>query len=512
MTYKNPAGNEFPVIAQAPIPQKFLDLFSSDPEERKIQAAQYQSSFEAIANSLKACGFNVSLFGSAFEIMDAMADACDKAGTNVILNPVWLNDDPEHAAAVLEHYKDKRQPVAWQVFDQPKFFDWGNAYASGAPSVPVWNNLTVGLRMAREIDTKRMAYFNLAAPQIDGSHPVPKEWLGSCTDYSEYLDILEKLYHPAVWSYDLYPFIIDSDTVVTDGHPADVKFSHFYGYLKKFLEHSRATGAPFWAYCMCLGHTYWKNIGTFRNIVWRQPAPTEGMLRFEAFNALAFGAQGIVYWQYGQPFDDLITKSGFSYSQGPFDFSVEDGEGGVKILTPKESKDRILLNEAIKAVNTDIQKYAEVFLGCKVTRASFYGKIYPDNELKDMVFDFPCGCLDRIVCGEDGVVVSEITNGDTEDTKKNYFVIVNQNPFADQAIRITIRPGYKGTVMTDAKPTKFAISDTPSIIPGTDIGHGVSPKNYKRILPAGGCLIIEWAEYHNSSSGWEPQPIDPSFP
>lgn len=54
-SYKNPAGNRFPVIAKAPIPQKFADLFSSDPEVRKDQAGQYSESFKAIANSMKDC-------------------------------------------------------------------------------------------------------------------------------------------------------------------------------------------------------------------------------------------------------------------------------------------------------------------------------------------------------------------------------------------------------------------------------------------------------------------------
>lgn len=508
--YRNPAGQQFPIIAQSPIPQKFHNLFSSDPDQRKDQAKLYIATFKKIATSLKDCGFNVVLFGSAFEIMDAMIEACrsintdtdtgdsnNNDGLNVILNPVWLNDSPEHVKAVLDHYHGKSEPVAWQVFDQPHFYDWGVPTVLKTPADKEWNNLSVALRMSRELykrddrEDPDMSYFNLAAPQIDEENPVPEIWLGTCKNYNEYLDNLEKLYMPALWSYDLYPFIIKSDTVVSEDHPADVLFEHFYGYLKKFHRHSQKTGRPFWAYCMCQGHSYWKmdsENGT-RTKIWTQPVPTEGMLRFEAFNALAFGAQGIVYWCYGQPTDAPETESGLTFESGPLDFAVLKIRGTIKIITLTDPT-RTALQNAIKTVNGEIQKYAEVFLDCKVRGVTFYGKTYnTDNGINDMISYIYDGCIKKVVCGNDGVILSEITNDSTGFNKK-YMVIVNQSPYAEQQITVFIQPETQGKFLTDENPSTFILPKPSSSSTGSIFG---TP--FKRTLPPGGYVILEWSKY-----------------
>lgn len=470
-SYKNPAGNRFPVIAKAPIPQKFADLFSSDPKVRKDQAGQYSESFKDIANSMKACGFNVTLLGSAFELMDALADACESAGINVILNPAWLNDDTDHTKAVLDYYKNKSQPVAWEVFDQPKFYDWGNAYAGSADSVTVWNNLTVALRMARELDSNRMSYFNLAAPEIDSSHPVPEEWLGSCKDYNEYLDVLGRLYKPALWSYDLYPFIMKGDS--TD---IEVRYDHFYKYLKIFSDRALATGAPFWAYAMCQGHTRWEvDSAGRRTKAWTQPVPTVGMLRFEAFNALAFGAQGLVYWQYGQPSDSPSTESGLTFGPAPFDFTV-NGTGSDKTLTPVTNP----VWYEVQTVNKEIQKYADVFLGCQIDHIWHHGKTYDGQPM----FPGSYGHIAKLMCEKEGVLISAFKKGG-----KNYFVIVNQDPFADHDVQISISSDTQGAFLSDEPPARFSIPKPAKPYMGL-------AQTFIKTLPAGGAVILEWTEYN----------------
>lgn len=471
MNYQNPAGTKFPIIAQAPMPQNLINLFSGTDESASTIASRYKTAFNQIAQSLSQCGFNVALFGSSFEIMDAMLDACSANGVNVILNPVWLNDSPLHTKAVIDHYKSRPngRPVAWQVFDQPKFYDWGDAVGMDAPEDIVWNNLTVGLWNARGLDGTRMVYFNLAAPEYnDGVHD-PDEWIGSSANYNQYLDALQKLYNPVLWSYDLYPFNIKGNS--TD---IEVRYDHFYRYLKVFGDRACDTGVPFWAYCMCLGHSYWKvDSAGNRTKVWTQPVPTEGMLRFEAFNALAFGAQGLVYWQYGQPSDGPASESGLTFAPAPFDFSVKS-IGTVKTLTPVSNP----VWRAVQKVNSEIQKYAHVFLGAEIKDIFHLRKTYDGQEM----FPGSYGHIAKVQCFEEGVLISAF-----EKDKKNYFVIVNQDPFGVQEVIISISSNTKGTFLTDDDPETFYIPKPAN--PNFDFAS-----IFTRTLPEGGVIILEWTE------------------
>ena len=469
--YQNPAGTGFPIIAQAPVPQSLVNLFSDTSESASGIALRYKKAFERIAHSLSECGFNVALFGSSFEIMDALLDACTAEGVRMILNPVWLNDSPLHTKAIIDHYTSRvnGRPVAWQVFDQPKFYDWGDAVGMSAPEDIEWNNLTVGLWNTRGLDNTRMAYFNLAAPEYNEVEHEPDEWIGTCKDYNQYLDALQELYNPVLWSYDLYPFIMKGDS--TD---IEVRYDHFYKYLKIFSDRALATGAPFWAYAMCQSHSYWEEDSAGnRTKVWTQPVPTEGMLRFEAFNALAFGAQGLVYWQYGQPSDSPATESGLTFGPAPFDFTV-NGTGSVKTLTPVTNP----VWDKVQTVNKEIQKYADVFLGCQIDHIWHRGKTYDGQPM----FPGSYGHITRLLCGEEGVLISAFKkNG------KNYFVIVNQDPFATQDVSISISSNTQGTFLSDEPPTRFSI-------PKPANPNMVLARTFTKTLPAGGAMILEWSE------------------
>ena len=473
--YISPTPGEIPIIAQAPIPQSFHSIFSSVPEERLQQTKDYQQHFRTIATSLRDSGFNATLYGDAFELMDAMTDASANAGVNVILNPVWLHDSPDHTKAVLDHYKGKAQPVAWQIFDQPKFYDWGNLMAETAPDnlIPedqACNTLSVALNMVRDLDSSKMAFFNLAAPEIKQGEVNPVEWIGSCDRYEGYLTALDGLYTPPLWSYDLYPFIITPGTVVTSTHPADVRYDHFYRYLGCFGKISAITRRPFWAYCMCQGHSYWEKDSDTGVLTkrWIQPVPTAGMLRFEAFNALAFGAQGIVYWCYGQQRNASPNAEGLRFDRGPLDFSVK-GEGVDRTITPVKGN----VWNAVKQVNSEIRNFSNIFLGCTFVSAGQVGKAYGGLPL----ISGAVAGVKVVSTGKEGVLVTRIDNNGYE-----YVVIVNHDPFNKQEVICIL---YKGR--------EYIVS-----MPG-QADQDCSPGNttsffLRRTLKEGGYLIIRTKE------------------
>ena len=113
----------------------------------------------------------------------------------------------------------------------------------------------------------------------------------------------------------------------------------------------------------------------------------ESYLRYEAFTALAYGAQGIVYWTYGQ-----------------------------RIPTPQEDYQSALVNlngkktatwYAAKKVNAEIRKFNNIFYGCEMKMVRHTGdKIYAGTQ----ALSGEIGPFKSLASGGAGVVVSYIEN------------------------------------------------------------------------------------------------------
>ena len=142
-----------------------------------------------------------------------------------------------------------------------------------------------------------------------------------------------------------------------------IEYNSFFYYLSAFARRSARTGRPFWAYCMCLAHKIGRNLLSLdlasRVIERYQPAPTAGMLRFEAFGALAFGAQGIVYWSYGA----FTDSYGMTFKEAP--------------LMNDLSRSPVWYN--CQTVNREIAAFNDVFLGCRFVKAAVVGSQFPDG-------------------------------------------------------------------------------------------------------------------------------------
>ena len=147
----------------------------------------------------------------------------------------------------------------------------------------------------KHADPDVMPFVNLAAQPIGKFKPnAPQRSYSSDSlkrdTMSMYFNHFYDMVHPDVWSYDYYPFVYHShgDTLV-------VNYADFYYNLQLFARMSKEKGIPFWAYCQATNVRFIK-IGqtNYRE----HPEATEERLRYEAFNALAFGAKAITYWRY----------------------------------------------------------------------------------------------------------------------------------------------------------------------------------------------------------------------
>lgn len=262
------------------------------------------------------CGFNVLMYPGSdldqkwIEYTQRALDLCKDLGVKLIINSPILNYTGTILKDILKYeYKlgwpesyvklfvNHRALGGWQIKDEPEYTDWHdihntNASTSNSISQTSGNNLSdsaipcqcktvlKNYQAVSKIDTHHIVYMNLAANY-------DSKWIGSHRDYGEYLDEYINTFNPPLLVFDHYPITQNTGTEF------EVNRVDFYYYLNLFSEKSEQYGMPFWAHCLCLKHdTGGANY----------PDPTLEMMRFEAFSALAFGAQGLVFWKYKQDY------------------------------------------------------------------------------------------------------------------------------------------------------------------------------------------------------------------
>lgn len=516
--YISPTPGEIPIIAQDPIPGSFhnaLKCVPDTPEDKDTACRHYHDVFKEIIQSVKKCGFNAMITGGSFEVMDKMLDTAAELGIKTILISGYFHDKSDNILnSSIDRYKNRKiRPAAFEIMDEPHYYDWGDAFykemetKDDGTEVPVertFNNLTLGHRLLTTYIPDIMSYFNLAAPERKKDVSLPKGWIGTSGTYENYLNVLQNLYRPGVWSYDLYPFRINNGlqemsvaNPETDP-PADTEtlYEHFYSHLETFSAQAKKTGRPFWAYCMCEGHGEHKYNNEAKKFYpqWFMPVPTEGMLRFEAFSALAYGAQGIVYWQYGKGYSEVQKLhrenpdvdvendiEGFIYEDAPLSITKPDGSEEYVKGEGEDYKfplDQIVLHygegkpiwKAVRQVNAEIKAFSDVFLRCKLLYAAHVGQIYEGApQLSGKVAG-----VEIVKTGEKGVLVTHLGNPLHE-----FVVIVNHDPFYPQEVRCTLNNIRKHTVRM------FGIADE-SLTPRLS-----EPKSFTRNLAPGGCVIIQ---------------------
>lgn len=100
-------------------------------------------------------------------------------------------------------------------------------------------------------------------------------------------------------------------------------------------------------------HSFYENSETAISLRATYPYITEGLLRFQAMTALAYGFQGIVFWTYGLP------KGPANYSElyGNLDAPLDAAGKPTKVWYYCQS------------VNTEIKEFGAYFLGTKFQKA-----------------------------------------------------------------------------------------------------------------------------------------------
>ena len=224
------------------------------------------------------------------------------------------------------------------------------------------------------------------------------------SSYPDYVAKFQKKFEPSFWPILFFPDVMK-------GKETDVPEARqlmFYKTLQYFAYISRFTSTPFWFTCRCQAFKDYNG--------YNAQAPTLSMLRGIVFTALAYGAQGIYYWNYRQNYNSGSTV----FSDAPVKLN-----GLVKNDT---------IWDIVKTVNKEIQDYNKIFCGCEVIDCRHVTKLSHNKSLKtmdgtvtdtvdDSLRSLPMGPLTGVSYLGTDLLISHIFNNE-----ENYLVIVN-DPF-----------------------------------------------------------------------------------
>ena len=261
--------------------------------------------------------------------------------------------------------------------------------------------------------------------------------------YAAYVNYIAEMFHPNQLSIDFYPILRNPG----EKH-FNIKYKMFYRDLSDLAAMREKYGIPFWSYCMSMEHI--TEGGHY------QPRPTEGHLRFEAYSALAYGAQGLLYWTYSQ----RPSNASETYISAPINLK------GKKTRTWNR----------VRNVNREIRAYNSVFFNAVPLKCVHTGevaaKIQPKGYTAEDITKENLPEV-KITSQKDGVLISHLKNGD-----KRFIVMANQNPFKSQKINFSLPKGfnYKEYIANNGR---LKISD-------------ISASQLSRRLKAGGILVLEY--------------------
>lgn len=202
---------------------------------------------------------------------------------------------------------------------------------------------------------------------------------------------------------------------------------------------------------MCMAHEFYED-KTWTKLKDSFPTPTEGSLRFEVFSALLYGAQGIVYYRYGLGISaaeaaDPDKKGVVGNTKcvlAPLSCEVEkNSENAIINVTIHKS----IIWERLKKVNGEIKAFQKIFLRCNVKGHRQYpysnGATTNIETIKRYEGDISDidECIEIAKCYGYGVLLTSLTNSQSNGKLRHYVAIMNLDPFKNTAVQFRLKKG-----------------------------------------------------------------------
>ena len=446
--YISPSPGMFPIIAWGGF---CIDQERTIRDEYGNTSAEFKAFLKKEIDYIKDMGFTTAL-RPLWESFEYVQPSLGKSGLGIIgQTPADKLASTEVFSSYIAGFLNCNtinEIVGWLIVDEPKF-----------------NQLEL-CRDIQQILIKKL--YRLKSMNIwincicqedskieDNKEEEDKGYTGGYS-YPGYLDYIQKLLSPQVWSFDQYPIRIkdNGDVFVQSG---------YFRILRCYMLQSKKTGRPFWAFCQCLCILRSKK-GVTNGIT--TPKPSYPLMRFEAFCSLAYGAQGLEYWS-------LTTRGMVVESSGlpRFGDAPLDEKGDIHDMS---------IYNAIKTLNSEIRKGQSIFLGAVPKKVRHTGeKTWEGVDYYQPGESF--GPLHSMVTTSKGAIVSWLVNG-----SDNYLLIVNHDPLNSQAI----------TLYVDSLTTIWRVSLTKqpdfSVFHEGDESKPPQSVFIKQTLEAGGYVLLKW--------------------
>ncbi len=373
--YKNPTPGEFPILA----------WYSILPDSAQTNERYAE---------LRDAGFNIS-FSHFYhdEQVERALEAARGTGVKIMATSTGVYGDTKNS---VDKFKDHPGVAGYFLRDEP--------------TVAGFKDLSSFRDRIMAADSTHLLYLNLLPSMVSAAE------IGA-RDYEDYVQrYVDEVRIPLI-SFDFYPIVENKDAGII--YPRTSIYENFEIVSKV----AKRNGIPFWAFCLATAHDPY-------------PIPTPVHLRFEAFTALAYGAQGIQYFTYWQPGSET-----WNFHHAPID----------------ETGKRTDTYYLIRDLNREIRALTKVFLGAEVDDVAHTGAVIPPGTKR--LTSLPQGFGELTADGE-GVMVSRFHNG-----KNNYLMILNRDIDHAQTVSLQ-RPKGIRRVNADGSLSRDTDSPKLTIAPG----------------------------------------------
>ena len=315
-------------------------------------------------------------------------DVAKAAGIRLLLHCEEVSRRPERAIPLV---RDHAALAAYYLVDEP--------------SVLKMRELGPLVKRIRALDPKHPVYMNWFGIVAD-----KMRWYGVPT-FDEYLDTSVRELTTGLYSFDVYPILtprIKTRPLVRSSSALFLD-KNWYASLEAVSTRSRRTQTPFWAFASIVpirNHRQYDN-----------PAPTQAHLRLQHYSNLAYGAQGIQYYDFrpsARSVEDYLLDG------APL---APDGK-----ITPSYWR--------LAEVNRELVARSWVFLGSVPVCVRHAGSI-PDGTTA-YAHERDCPKFVREFKPDGELLISILKR-----KKGTAFVVVNRDPNAVSAFAARFAPGVK---------------------------------------------------------------------
>lgn len=461
--YTNPAGDEYPIIAN----NNYMFPHKENPST--LEEVTKNKIIEVL-HDIKECGFNAAIWipeGIQVKYWEDLISyyyqvAADQ-GVRTILNlgnsvprvmqkggstdGITFGNLSENGkiksptlklyAEILNRNKDDYNLWGYKLKDEPSFEAWSHLVAPRETGKPEPEDIFAAYCTYLQNANGHVGHFNLAvstgADWIGETLANEKDNAGKPLSgklkYKKYLQAFKAKFEPSMLSVDLYPVVAQPPKTTT------FFIKNFYYYFMEAIgEFSTETGMPFWMYILSNQHQIYKkneDLADAMQIAAIYPSVTEGLLRHQAMTTLAYGFQGIVFWTYGVPRTSDSNPEVYCRFGAPLDVAGN----------------RTLVWYMCQSVITEIKEFAKLLLHAKFQSArhvySTSGSSVKFTETTEFIpkndSDSNSGfeCVTNAVAYGRGFVITHLTKG-----AEHYLAIVSHEYEEKQKIDVWISDAY----------------------------------------------------------------------